>query len=235
VAELAADADEIAVVKLAAPVAAQPAGDWLRANVIMQETIKGEPVTGERELMSIAPPAGQGLLQPGLDQAVVFLKQGRVVDPIHGVLKLDSLDQLVEVRRELLTTAALRKRLIEGSPADGTRPPLLTDVASTMAVWQTAFNERDLDWVMSCYSRKHPLRKLYDTQREELVDQLRLDLQAFRGQIKLQDSRTRAVSPNRMEVNTCLVTRIDDVQQKQRARMVFINEDGEWRILREGF
>ena len=199
------------------------------------ETWKGDHVIGAR-IVGTGPPSssGNGLTANGVSHAILFLRQGRVLTAEHGVIPVKPGAVLREARLRVLKTPAMRRLLIDADSDDGGRPPLLLNIPVTLGIWQTAFNEKDLHWVMRCYSRRHPLWTRY---RSGAAGQRTLTLQmaSFHGRVSVQVQNWRHLTEDQVEVSVSLGLKQNDVTESRTATMVFILEGGEWRILREGF
>lgn len=139
-----------------------------------------------------------------------------------------------EFRADLLKTPSMRTVLIgkSGDPAD--KAPLLVNLPTTLAIWEYAFNRRDLDWVIHTYSKHSALRKRYET-GEAGRRGLSRDLDKFRGTVKVSLKDGRALQENRFEASVALLLTYDSHRETRSAVMTFVQEDGEWLILREGF
>ncbi len=128
--------------------------------------------------------------------------------------------------------------------AVGKRKAVLTTIQATIAEWQEAWNKRDLDRCIRCYSRESTLRKHYEggeEGRKQLVQQVR----NFPATVELSLQRislTRTVGGAAKAADVTVLLKLvasgPDSQAREDRRaatMSFVLEDGEWLILKEGF
>ena len=124
--------------------------------------------------------------------------------------------------------------------AIGKDRPVLTTIQATLAEWQVAWNKRELERCIRCYSRQSTLRKLFersDEGRKSLLQQIR----SFPGAVELSLQRislTRTPGPratSAADVTVLLKLAAEAHEDRRSATMKFVFEDGQWLILEEGF
>ncbi len=169
-----------------------------------------------------APEAGRYLL---------FLRGGRADG--HFVV---ASAQWGVVRIEDAATESTLKGTIREAAAG--RTAVLTTIHATVAEWQSAWNARDIERCIKCYSRENSLRKHYKRSvegRERLIGQL----ESFPARVELsmqQISPTRAAGAAKgADVTGLLRLSTQTTQDRRLATMKFVFEQGEWLILDEGF
>jgi ketosteroid isomerase-like protein len=117
----------------------------------------------------------------------------------------------------------------------------LSSIQATAIAWQDAWNKRDLAACMKCYSPSNHLRKQYDSSIEAR-SRLKADLDAFPGKVsltiqKIQTTRSTLIDATAgADVTVLLAITVPDGKEDRRdAVMKFVNQDGEWLVLDEGF
>ena len=150
-----------------------------------------------------------------------------VVSGAWGVMRLDD-DQEA-------------KKLASEFEAFGADTEKLSSIQATIVEWQAAWNAHELERCMKCYSPASKLREQFDRSadaRAKLAEQLK----NFPGEIqlsiqKIEKSRTDVQgAAGGADVTVLLAIVMPDGKEDRRpAVMKFVNQDGEWLILEEGF
>ncbi len=135
---------------------------------------------------------------------------------------------------------ALVKRL--ALEAVGPRTARLTTIQATVAEWQDAWNARDAERCIRCYSRESRLRRRYasgGSARRDLERQMKRTPGTVRVSIRrirmvLAPTSDGARKSAHVDVVVAL-TPLPGSTRDEHATMEFVHEKGEWLILREGF
>ncbi len=170
---------------------------------------------------------------PKAGRYVLYLRGSRrgsgftVTSRPNGVVRLTDPVEEANLRRPI-------------AKAVGPRAHKFTTIQATMAEWQVAWNKRDLDLLMRCYSRHNSLRKRYEL-GEEARKGLKEQLAGFPGTVELslqEASRARPTTEgakDAADVRVLLKLVAKEAEDRRPATMRFVLEGGEWLILEEGF
>jgi hypothetical protein len=180
---------------------------------------------------------GRGALgkPPAPGRYVMFLRGSETGDGFTVVSRTAGAARLTGARRE----AKIKRAVTALAEHAGGKRPRLTTVQATLAEWQDAWNSRDIERCILCYSPRNALRVEYASGggRERLSEQIK----SFPGQVKLSIQRVkRSPALGAGEEETATVTVLVTLSavspdDRPAATMKFVREEGEWLILEEGF
>jgi hypothetical protein len=232
-ADMVADSETVLVGALTG---IRPSSEGFVARLVVEEALVGyagfkapvrvEFVAGGRGALGDPPPPGR---------YVMFLRGSEAGDGFTVVSRTAGAARLTGDRRD----AKIKRAVTALAGAAGYNRLGLTTVQATLAEWQDAWNARDLERCMRCYSPRNALRREYDSGegRARLTEQIK----SYAGQVKLSiQSVVRPRAPGAGEEETAAVTVIVTLSagspvDRPTAKMKFVREGREWLILEEGF
>ena len=172
---------------------------------------------------------GEPAWRPKRGRAVLFVSTSnrgslRLVHPLYGVEDLNG-DGPAKILARLSGVEGLRALR---------SPQAQASVADTIAAWVKAWNAKDLEAALCCYSSRSPLARAYhrggaDRQR------LRAALAGFPDHLAVTVSRVGLAGPSRAKVSATLVQTRGELRSRRQVEMTFVLEGDRWLILREGF
>jgi len=230
----AAAADVVLMGKVASVELPRSAAERAVLAFVVDESLKGEVAAGTRVSLALpAPGAGGPVWRPRRCRAVAFARAAgragefRLVHALYGV----------EPMGDESASARLLERLAR---AEGISAPAAIAKSPAAAIslvarsWRKAWNAKDLEATIRCYSSRSPLAKAYrrgGKSRERLAATLR----DFPDTISLQVGDVKVIEGQRARASAALLQRRGDLVSRRTITMTFVLEGGRWLILREGF
>lgn len=149
-----------------------------------------------------------------------------IVSPYYGVYYLDDATQEALLKEKIFNTPTMRERKSQA--------PILTTMQATLGVWQEAWNGKNLARLIACYARGSEFRRLYDAGGKY---RLALDrkLREFPGTVTISILGVSNEGPEQALASVELMLEVEGARERRNAEMRFVREEGEWRILEEGF
>jgi len=183
---------------------------------------------------------GRKRLTPRVGPAVLmFVRRSRggpfeTVSPYRGYIAVAGRARLGEWRREMRAAVAgelrLRKQGLVGNPAGK------ESVAATLLTWQRAWNAKEIEPVISCYSQRNKWSKKWASGIKGKRELTRI-LHDYPARIRAVLSRVKVVDKKRglamASVRLRVVTN-DNIDEVRPVVMTFVFENGMWLILEEG-
>ncbi|MBN1809256.1 MAG: hypothetical protein JW909_09330 [Planctomycetes bacterium] len=149
-----------------------------------------------------------------------------MVSPYFGAYYLEDDTQEALLKQKIFATPVMRQRKLSA--------PILTTLQATIGVWQASWNEKNLARLITCYSRKSVFHRLYAAGGSHRMA-LDRKLREFPGTVAVRivgvSDRTEAEAKVAVE----LLLEVSGASEQRPAVMRFVKEEGEWRILEEGF
>ncbi|MHC4915061.1 MAG: hypothetical protein ACYTGB_06180 [Planctomycetota bacterium] len=216
-----------------------------RLSCRLESVVKGKLQPGRLE---IALPKGVGddpKLKPLAVKAgpavLMFVKAGnrdafgefRMVSPYRGWFEIESREDMAAEFTKLADLVneekELRRSGLVGDPAER------TTVRKTLQLWQTSWNAKEVQNVISCYSHKSKWRRLWESggkDRREIVSTIEEYPANFFVSLEgIEEKKGAREVLVRVSIN---VVTADEIVERRPAVMTFVYENGMWLILREG-
>ena len=108
----------------------------------------------------------------------------------------------------------------------------LTTVGATLRLWEQAWNRRDLQSVIKCYSKRSALRRRYNAggqRRERLAKQV----EQFKATVSIALHKIEPAKDDEADVSVTIEFLARGRANRKEALMRLVREEGDWRILLE--
>ena len=228
-------AEVIAIGQVVEVALAKQQGDRAILRFVPEEAVKGGGLPRILEVhIPSADPAFAGTLPPvRVGRYCLFLvsrpagKGLDLVSPYFGTYQLKDDAETAKFKEKLYATEAMQ--VLKGKPG-----PIITTLQALTAIWQEAWNEKDLARLMVCYSRAHPFYRMYHAGGEHRTA-LERRLMEYPAKVHLKINRIEYPDQGRAEVHLDVVLEVQGAAERRDAVMKTIREEGEWRIVEEGF
>lgn len=228
-------ADVIATGQIVEVSLARPQGDRALLRFVPEEVIKGGGLPRILEVHVPSPdPAFTGTLPPvKVGRYCLFLvsrpagKGLDLVSPYFGAYQLENEAETAKFKEKLFATEAMQA--LKGKPG-----PIITTIQALISIWQEAWNEKSLARLMVCYSRAHPFYRMYHAGGGHRTA-LERRLKEYPAKVHLKIDRIEFPEQSRADVYLDVVLEVQGATERRSAVMKAIREEGEWRIVKEGF
>jgi hypothetical protein len=210
------------------------AGERAILKFVIDEKLLGGGVPDLIEVHVPAPDANFAGELPAfrLGKYCLFLKSRysggglNLVSPYYGVYYLEDSTQEALLKEKIFDTSTMRAKKQQG--------PILTTIQATIGVWQEAWNAKNLARLITCYAKGSDFRKMYDAGGKYRMA-LDRKLREFPGTVTMTVIKVRDVNAVSAKVDVELLLEVEGAKERRPAEMSFTKEDGEWRIIEEGF
>lgn len=150
-----------------------------------------------------------------------------LVSPYFGTYYLEDDAAVARFKEKLFATDVMKA-------IAGTRGPIITTVQALAAIWEEAWNQKNLARLIACYSRNHDFYRMYAAGGQYRMA-LERKLRDYPAAVRLKIERVNFPLPERAEVFLDMTLELEGAAERRGAIMQLVREDGEWRILDEGF
>lgn len=169
--------------------------------------------------------------------ALMFVREGpggafRLLSPYRGYVGLAANEKIKDLNERLTEAIETEKRLRrDGLVGDMTGHDT---VAGTILSWQRAWNTKEIENAMACYSRRSKWRQKWESGPEARVELAKI-IQDYPARIEVICDRIDQKEPDRAVVSVRLrVISAGNFVEVRPALMTFVFENGQWLILEEG-
>jgi hypothetical protein len=184
-----------------------------------------------------ADPARKALTPRAGPAALMFVSEGpggtfRLLSPYRGCVGLAANEKVKDLDERLAGAIELEKRLRrEGLVGDATGHE---SVAGTLLTWQRAWNAKEIENAMACYSRRSKWREKWESGPEGRRELTKV-IQDYPARIEVVCDRIEPKGAERADVSVRLrIVSAGDFVEVRPAVMTFAFENGQWLIQDEG-
>ncbi len=157
----------------------------------------------------------------------------RMVSPYRGWFAIPQREAVADEAKHLAKLVAdeiaLRRQGLIGDPAGRTSIP------KTLQLWQTSWNAKEVQNVISCYSQKSEWRRKWES-GDKGQTEITKTIEDYPGRFYVTRegvAERKAACEMQVTVSINVVTN-DRLVERQPAVMTFVYENGMWLILHEG-